>query len=98
MVQDLPMYFDRFPNLSIFKCEHFRQNWQGFQRWHRLQVEIIREVEKVRLQRPPELLSAMSRRVGSLVSLLDEAPPGYVIVPIVGSEKLGYLRKVTTLF
>jgi len=94
LVQDLPLYYDQFPHLSIFNCEHFNRNWQGFQRWHRLQNGIIREVEKVRLQRPPELLSAKSRRLGSLVSLSDEAPQGYIIQPIVGSEKLGYLRKV----
>eukprot|EP00210_Caulerpa_lentillifera_P007731 g7377.t1 len=93
LLQDLPLYYDRFPQLSIFQSEYFKQHWEGFQCWYRLQKDIIQEVEKVRLQRPPELLSAKSRRVGSLVSLSDEAPQGYIIVPIVGSEKLGYLRK-----
>lgn len=96
-LQDISYYYYNFPTLQIFSSPIMRNHWPAFSRWIKLHTEVCDEVKSLQTSigvEAPQLLSTKSKRVGSIVSLHDQCPSGFEIVPLEGSKHLGLLKKV----
>lgn len=96
LLQDACTLYDKYPNLPIFKSQVFKDNWSGFQTWHKIQSEVCTELGKCEEDGtcPPNVASTSSQQPGSIVSAYDTVPDGFETVPLLGSTHLRLLQKV----